>query len=167
MPPLIIQYIPYANMNIRSQQQHKQRPWLAIILLSIIVVASLTAILQDSKSQRRRLSSLLTSSDDSLTALHEDSNWIDYDTAAALALAATSITTSSESESEEVGAIITSFASRQAIQPYTIQDALYESDMFEYTFCILVYDQSRDKFITLYSKDHEWKSGNSKMWKGE
>ena len=93
---------------------------------------------------------------------HEDSNWIDYDTAAALA--ATIDTTLSESE--EV-AITTSLAPRQAIQPYTIQDALYESDMFEYTFCILVYDQSRDKFITLYSKDHEWKSGNSKMWKGE
>ncbi|KAL9178380.1 hypothetical protein ACHAXT_000027 [Thalassiosira profunda] len=51
------------------------------------------------------------------------------------------------------------------VQPYTLEDALSESNVFEYTFCVLVYDSPTDKFIALYSKNHKWKAGNKKLWK--
>ena len=101
-----------------------------------------------------------------MNALHEGSNWVDYDTAVAL------VTAASYNEKENLDTATTpdSLSSSQqpiTVQPYTIHDALYESSIFKYTFCILVYDPQNDKFIMLYSKKHEWKSGNSKKWKGE
>ena len=113
-----------------------------------------------------RLSELTIESTGDMNALHEGSNWVDYDTAVAL------VTAASYNEKENLDTATTpdSLSSSQqpiTVQPYTIHDALYESSIFKYTFCILVYDPQNDKFIMLYSKKHEWKSGNSKMWKGE
>mmetsp|Transcript_26905 Transcript_26905/g.57690 ORF Transcript_26905/g.57690 Transcript_26905/m.57690 type:complete len:599 (-) Transcript_26905:75-1871(-) len=81
----------------------------------------------------------------------------DYDDAASLADAADSL---NDSTLDEQAA-----ASPLPLQPYTLQDTLSESKIFDYTFCILIYDPPTDKFIAMYSKDHIWKAGNKKLWR--
>jgi hypothetical protein len=44
---------------------------------------------------------------------------------------------------------------RRSIQPYTLEDALSESNTFKKIFALIVYDPPSDKFIGLYSKDHQ------------
>ena len=39
---------------------------------------------------------------------------------------------------------------------YTLEDALKESTIWEYSFCLLIYDPPTDKFIALYNKDSMW-----------
>lgn len=41
------------------------------------------------------------------------------------------------------------------IQPYTLEDALSESNVFKKIFALIVYDPPSDRFIGLYSKDHQ------------
>ena len=57
------------------------------------------------------------------------------------------------------------FQTNYTIQPYTLEDALAEASIFEYTFTIIIYDPPSDTFLGLYSKDHKWKNGNRKLWK--
>jgi len=52
-----------------------------------------------------------------------------------------------------------------SLAPYTLLDTLQESEMFEYTFCILIYDPTSDEFLVYYNKYHKWKNGNKKLWK--
>jgi len=51
------------------------------------------------------------------------------------------------------------------LQPYTLEDTLAESNLFAYTFTLVVYDPQEDNFMGLYNKDHKWKAGNKKLWK--
>mmetsp|Transcript_26906 Transcript_26906/g.57694 ORF Transcript_26906/g.57694 Transcript_26906/m.57694 type:complete len:601 (-) Transcript_26906:68-1870(-) len=81
----------------------------------------------------------------------------DYDDAASLADAADSL---NDSTLDEQAA-----ASPLPLQPYTLQDTLSESKIFDSHFCILIYDPPTDKFVGMYSKDHKWKNGNKKLWK--
>lgn len=53
---------------------------------------------------------------------------------------------------------------RPPLPPYGIEDALRESRMWDYTFAIVVYDPPHDKFIGLYSKSHQWKQSNAKLF---
>jgi len=52
-----------------------------------------------------------------------------------------------------------------SLAPYALLDTLQESEMFEYTFCILIYDPTSDEFLVYYNKYHKWKNGNKKLWK--
>lgn len=56
-------------------------------------------------------------------------------------------------------------AARAAPTPYTLEDTLAESNVWEYTFALVVYDPQDDQFVGLYNKDHLWKAGNKKLWK--
>ena len=68
-------------------------------------------------------------------------------------------------ESEFTPYIEPSSSSSRPLPRYKLQDALYESTIFESTFCIVIYDPPTDKFNMLYSKEHKWKAGNKKLWK--
>ena len=82
----------------------------------------------------------------------------DYDSAVAVAFG--------DSNSEATADQQASPSSPSAnLQPYTLEDALYESSVFECMFAIIVYDPLTDTFIGLYNKNHRWKSGNKKLWK--
>ncbi|KAL7534118.1 hypothetical protein ACHAXR_005643 [Thalassiosira sp. AJA248-18] len=50
-----------------------------------------------------------------------------------------------------------------SIQPYTFQDAMAESSMFETTFAVLVYSPQDDKFVGLYDKTAHWTASNRKL----
>jgi len=50
------------------------------------------------------------------------------------------------------------------IAPYTLDDTLIESDIFEDTFAIILFDPSEDKFIALYNKRHRWKNATKNLW---
>ena len=51
------------------------------------------------------------------------------------------------------------------IQRYTLEDALYESSIFDATFALIVYNPPTDTFLGLYNKNNKWLTGNKKLWK--
>ena len=55
-------------------------------------------------------------------------------------------------------------SSSEPLPKYTLEDTLYESSIFEYTFGLLVYDPPNDIFQVYYNKNHQWKNGNRKLW---
>lgn len=50
-------------------------------------------------------------------------------------------------------------------QSYTLEDALYESSIFDSTFALIVYNPPTDTFLGMYNKHHKWVAGNKKLWK--
>mmetsp|Transcript_41538 Transcript_41538/g.87173 ORF Transcript_41538/g.87173 Transcript_41538/m.87173 type:complete len:623 (-) Transcript_41538:20-1888(-) len=63
-------------------------------------------------------------------------------------------------------ALQTAPSSKQLLEPYyTLGDALLESDIFEYTFALIIYDPPNDKFYGMYHQHHKWKPSNKKLWK--
>ncbi len=51
------------------------------------------------------------------------------------------------------------------IQNYTLEDALYESSIFDSTFALIVYNPPTDTFLGMCNKHHKWVAGNKKLWK--
>jgi hypothetical protein len=49
------------------------------------------------------------------------------------------------------------------LPPYSIEDAVRTSRMFDNTQAILVYDPEKDTFYALYSKRHNWVTGCNKL----
>jgi len=130
----------------------KHKPALRV-LLSIAAIATLCIIQFDVNQQQQRRN-LLSFEPRVLDILHSDWNYKgdeseeDYNAAVALA-----------NDEEEV----TVLPSLPPLSKYTIKDALDEASVWEWTFCILVYDPSTDKFIVHYSKQHSWRSSMGKL----
>ena len=53
--------------------------------------------------------------------------------------------------------------SKQPLPPYTIEDAIYASQIYYDSVAILVYDANDDKFVLLYSRRHAWNSASRKL----
>ena len=49
------------------------------------------------------------------------------------------------------------------LPPYTIEDALQVSKLYDSTFALLVYDPEDDMFIGLYSENHRWRPPCQKL----
>ena len=49
------------------------------------------------------------------------------------------------------------------LPPYTIEDALQVSKLYDSTFSLLVYDPEDDMFIGLYSENHRWRPPCQKL----
>ena len=62
---------------------------------------------------------------------------------------------------------ITSYAqlidTNRPLPPYTIEDALQASKLYDSTFALLVYDPEDDMFIGLYSENHRWRPPCQKL----
>ena len=62
---------------------------------------------------------------------------------------------------------ITSYAqlidTNRPLPPYTIEDALQVSKLYDSTFALLVYDPEDDMFIGLYSENHRWRPPCQKL----
>lgn len=146
------------------QYTRRRRRTSAISLLSIAILASLClnklvnfiipidgdTYLQSYHHQKRKL----LIDNDLLTTLHTNCNYHnvngtdgDYNLEAANA------------------ANITYEFGRSIIQNYTLTDTLNESNIYEHTFCLLLYDPPTDKFLILYSQNHRWENSNRKLWK--
>lgn len=52
-----------------------------------------------------------------------------------------------------------------SLRPYTLEDALYESEMFSSTFALLVYSPRRDEFWLLQPTRQKWDPGDRKLFK--
>ena len=63
--------------------------------------------------------------------------------------------------------LITSYAqlidTNRPLPPYTIEDALQASKLYDSTFALLVYDPEDDMFIGLYSENHRWRPPCQKL----
>jgi hypothetical protein len=53
--------------------------------------------------------------------------------------------------------------SKKPLPPYTIEDAIYASQIYYDSVAILVYDANDDKFVLLYSRRHAWNSASRKL----
>jgi hypothetical protein len=133
----------------------KQRTWRrrTALLASIAAVAFLTVNNSSSWRGLRRSLAFTANSEFhrmlSASVLLEDADEEDYDAAFAAAFQPTSLDNPKAPLS---------------VKPYTLEDTLQESSVFEYTYATIIYDPPTDKFVGLYSKDHKWKSGNAKLW---
>jgi len=118
----------------------------------------------DSKQQlynRRRRLYVATSPGHILNKLHNDCNYNnesddDYNAAAAFAM--------NNNTDDVLHKDTDDISSSQKIKQFTIIDAINEASIWEYTFCLLIYDPTADRFIVHYSKDMEWTSSNGKLW---
>jgi len=52
----------------------------------------------------------------------------------------------------------------EPIPPYTLEDALGEYEIVEYTFGVLIYNPVEDNFLGMYNKEHQYRGPNKKLW---
>ena len=148
------------------KQTHPRRSSAVLVILAIAAVSSLylsgmlplTETLFDFAGNygaeyivRRQRSLLKSSNTMILRTDHENgANTEDYDSAAADAFG------NSNSKAPA--------SSSMNLQPYTLEDALYESSIFESTFTIIIYDPPTDRFIGLHNKDNAWADNSEKNY---
>lgn len=53
--------------------------------------------------------------------------------------------------------------SKKPLPPYTIEDAIYASQIYYDSVAILAYDANDDKFVLMYSRRHAWNSASRKL----
>lgn len=53
--------------------------------------------------------------------------------------------------------------SKMSLPPYSIQDAIFASQIYYDSVAILIYDANDDKFVLLYSRRHAWNSASRKL----
>lgn len=50
-----------------------------------------------------------------------------------------------------------------SLSSYTLEDAIHEADVFRFTFAVMIFDPTSDKFLGYFSKDHQWRSSFVKL----
>lgn len=53
--------------------------------------------------------------------------------------------------------------SKKPLPPYTVEDAIYASQIYYDSVAILAYDANDDKFVLMYSRRHAWNSASRKL----
>ncbi len=53
--------------------------------------------------------------------------------------------------------------SKKPLPPYTIEDAIYASQIYYDSIAMLIYDANDDKFVLLYSRRHAWNAASRKL----
>jgi len=165
-------------------KQRRRRRSSAIGLLSIAIVASLLCLNKfvnfifpiDDDTYLQSYQRQLLIDNDLLTTLHTNCNYNnngtdeDYNLEVANAANITyEISRSLLQEGDTKSSSTTSSSSthqyQSTIQNYTLTDTLNEANVYEHTFCLLLYDPPTNKFLILFSHNHRWENSNRKLWK--